>query len=191
MSRTTTAHLFSSLDGVVRDPHLWQFGAFGPEEGAAMGRMLAGVTDVVIGGGLWREWSEYWDGKDDDFGAFINPVRKHVVSTTLAERADADGELGWNSRLLTGDPVAALRALQQDGGDGRITVTGGVATVRSLFLAGVIDALTLTVHPVAAGAGERLFGPDLPTTRLELVEGTTTAAGNAMLTYRLRPADAG
>lgn len=190
MSRTTTAHLFSSIDHVVQDPHLWQFDAFGAEEGAAMDRSLTGVTDVVIGAELWRQWSQYWPTAQDEFGAFINPVRKHVLSTSLAD-GTTDGDLGWNSTLLTGDPVAAVRALREQDGPGRIAVVGGIATVRSLFLAGEIDELTLTVHPVIAGSGERLFGPEAPTTRLVLLGSEITPAGNAMLTYGLRPADAG
>ncbi len=65
-------------------------------------------------------------------------------------------------------------------------MAGGVETVRSLFLAGVVDTLTLTVHPAVTGEGRRLFDEAVPLTRLELVEGTTTSVGNAILTYRLR-----
>jgi dihydrofolate reductase len=58
--------------------------------------------------------------------------------------------------------------------------------VRSLFVAGVVDALTLTVHPAVTPEGRRLFDESVPLTRLRLVEGTTTSAGNAILTYALR-----
>ena len=179
MARTITAHLFSTVNGVVESPNLWQFDAFGLEEGRAMGEAIGGVTDVVIGRKLWQEWSEFWPGNDDPFGSFINGVRKHVVSSTLR------GDLGWNSVVIEGDPVAYVRQLQQTG-EGGITVTGGIETIRSLFLAGVIDALSLTVHPVAACEGRRLFDGSMPLTRLQLLAGTTTSAGNALLTYGLR-----
>ena len=58
-------------------------------------------------------------------------------------------------------------------------------TVRSLFLAGVVDTLTLTVHP-ALGQGRRLFDETVPVTRLRLVDHAITSAGNAVLTYSLR-----
>jgi dihydrofolate reductase len=179
MARRTTAHLFSSLNGVVESPELFQFGAFGPEEAQLMGTVVGSVTDVVIGRRLWQEWSQFWPGVDDPFGAFINPVRKHVVTSTLS------GELGWNSTVVDGDPVGYVRELQRTG-EGDIAVTGGIDTVRSLFLAGVVDALTLTVHPVVTDQGRRLFDESVPLTRLRLVEGTTTSAGNAVLTYGLR-----
>ena len=181
MTRKTTAHLFCSVNGVVEAPNLWQFDAFGPEEGQLMGRAIGGVTDVVIGRKLWQEWSQYWQSAEanDPFGAFINPVRKHVVTTTLT------GDLGWNSTVITGDAAAYVDKLKQEG-SGDIAVVGGIETTRSMFLAGVIDALTLTMHPVAAGDGRRLFDDSVPTTRLKLVDSTITSVGNAVLTYSLR-----
>jgi RNA polymerase sigma-70 factor (ECF subfamily) len=179
MTRKTTAHLFSSINGVVESPNLFQFDSFGPEEGQLMGETIGGVTDVVIGRRLWQEWSAFWPNANDPFGAFINPVRKHVVSSTLT------GELTWNSTAIDGDPVAYVQQLQQQG-DGDIAITGGIETIRSLFLAGVIDTLMLTVHPVAANQGRRLFDESVDLTRLTLLSGTTTSAGNAVLTYALR-----
>jgi len=139
------------------------------------------VTDVVIGRKLWQEWSEYWTSPeaDDGFGDFINPVRKHVVSAAL------DGDLGWNSVRIEGDPVEYVKQLRDQDGGG-ITVAGGLEAVRSLFLAGVIDTLTLTTHPAIAGEGRRLFDESVPLTRLRLVDSAITPAGNAVLTYALR-----
>ncbi len=182
MSRKVTAHLFHSVNGVVESPNLWQFDAFGPEEGQLMGQVIGPVTDVVIGRKLWQEWAEYWPSADDPFGQFINPVRKHVVTTTLS------GDLPWNSTVVGGDPVQYVATLrEQEGGD--ISVVGGVDTTRSLFLAGVIDELILTTHPVVTNEGRRLFDGSVPTTRLALLSSQQTSAGNAILTYALRSAD--
>jgi len=182
MSRKVTAHLFNSVNGVVESPNLWQFHAFGPEEGQLMGEVIGPVTDVVIGRKLWQEWSQYWPGADDPFGQFINPVRKHVVTSTLS------GDLPWNSTVIKGIPVDYVKKLrEQEGGD--ISVAGGIDTVRSLFLAGVIDELTLTTHPVVTNEGRRLFDESVPMTRLSLVRAKQTSAGNAILTYARRPAD--
>ena len=180
MPRKATAHLFSSANGVVESPNLWQFDAFGPEEGQLMGEVIGPVTDVVIGRKLWQEWSEFWPGADDPFGQFINPVRKHVITSTLA------GDLPWNSTVINGDPVDYLRNLREQEG-GAISVAGGIQTVRSLFLAGVIDELILTMHPVVTNEGRRLFDQSVPTTRLSLVQVRQTSVGNAILTYTRRP----
>lgn len=180
MSRRVTSHLFHSLDGVVENPHLWQYDAFGAEEGQMMDQALAPVTDAVIGRQLWQEWKDYWPTADDEFGQWINPVRKHVISSTLS------GDLPWNSTLIDGDPVAYVQQLRENGADGDIAVTGGIQTIRSLFLAGMIDELVLTTHPVVAGEGRRLFDA-VSTTRLNLIGAHQTAVGNAVLRYSLRP----
>ena len=147
-----------------------------------MGEVIGPVTDVVIGRKLWQEWSEFWPSADDPFGQFINPVRKHVVSSTLS------GELPWNSAVIDGDPVDHVRKLrEQDGGN--IAITGGIDTVRSLFLAGVVDELILTTHPVVTNQGRRLFDESVPTTRLSLLSAQTTSVGNVILTYGLRPTE--
>lgn len=149
-----------------------------------MGRAIATATDVVIGATLWREWSEFWPNSDDEFfGPFINAVRKHVVTSTMT------GDLPWNSAIVEGDPVDHVRALAANGESGDILVAGGIETVRSLFLGGVVDALTLTTHPVVVGEGKRLFDGSIPTTRLRLVDSAITSAGNAILTYSLRAAN--
>lgn len=62
----------------------------------------------------------------------------------------------------------------------------GIETIRSLFLAGLIDTLTLTTHPVVTNEGRRLFDESVPSTRLSLLEAKQTRAGNAILTYALR-----
>lgn len=182
MSRKVVAHLFHSVNGVVESPNLWQFDAFGPEEGQMMGEVIGPVTDVVIGRTLWDEWKDYWPGADDPFGQWINPVRKHVVTNTLS------GDLDWNSVAIDGDPVQYVKQLRETG-EGDISVAGGIETVRLLFLAGAIDELILTTHPVIAGEGRRLFDDSVPLTRLSLVKATQTSAGNAVLTYALRPAE--
>ncbi len=183
MARHVSAHLFHAVNGVVESPDQWQFDAFGPDEMANMGRSLESVTDVVLGRTLWQEWADYWTqaGSDDPFAQFINPVRKHVISSTLTDVS------AWqNSTLVSDDPVAYVRALAESQAEGMISVAGGIETIRSLFLAGVIDTLTLTTHPVV-GTGRRLFDDSVPVTRLELLETLSTSSGNAVLTYRLRP----
>lgn len=103
-----------------------------------------------------------------------------MISTTLW------GDLGWNSRLVDGDPVHYLDLLRAADTEGSISVAGGVETVRRLFLAGVIDTLTLTIHPAVTGQGKRLFDDSVPVTRFDLVDSMITPAGNAVLTYTLR-----
>lgn len=181
--RKVTAGLFHSIDGVVESPDKWQFDSFDDELGGALGKVLA-VTDTVILGRVgYEEWAQWWPSAtgDGDFAEFINNVPKFVASRTLS------GPLAWrNSRLIEGDLDRFVRELKaQDGGE--IAVMASITVTRHLFLAGLLDELTLITHPVIAGAGKRhLFAPDDPTTRLDLTESYRTASGNVVSTYRLK-----
>jgi dihydrofolate reductase len=57
-----------------------------------------------------------------------------------------------------------------------------------LLFAGLLDSLTLMVHPVIAGTGRRLFADGDPVTRLELLESQQTSKGNMVLSYGLQSA---
>ena len=180
--RTLSAGLFMSLDGVVEAPNLWQFDSFDDELGQQMGAMMGRIDTAILGRIGYQEWSEYWPKAvdDDPFGGFTNPVQKFVASRTLA------ADLKWqNSTLIEGDLATFLLDLKNTEG-GEIAVFSSISLVRQLLFAGVLDVLTVMIHPVIAGVGRHLFEPTDPTTRLELVDSTITSKGNAVLSYRLR-----
>ncbi len=180
--RKLTAGLFHSIDGAVESPDQWQFDAFDDELGGLLGQTLA-VTDTVILGRVGYEaWAkDFGEGGDEFFGPFINNVPKHVASRTLK------GKLSWNnSTLIEGDLDAFVRDLKSRPG-GEIAVMGGISIVRHLFLAGLLDELTLITHPVIAGSGYRhLFEAGDPVTRLELRRSLGTSKGNVVQTYGLK-----
>lgn len=178
MGRKVIAHLFNSLNGVVESPNLWQYDSFGPEEAALMTEVITPATDVVMGSKLWLDWSQYWPAADDAFAQWINPVRKHVISTTLPAK------LPWNSTRIPGNPVEYVKNLRVQG-EGDVVVSGGIETIRSLFVAGLIDELILTTHPVVTNEGRRLFDESVPTTRLLLLSATPTGVGNVIMRYAL------
>lgn len=179
--RIVNAGLFHSIDGVVESPDQWQFDSFDDEIGAALTSVMAKTDAVLMGRVGYEQWASYWPTARDPFASFINPVRKYVASRTLS------GDLEWeNSSLIDGDLFAFVRQLKQtDGGD--ISVCGSISVVRQLFLAGLLDELTLITHPVIAGGGRQpLFEPDGPTARLDLKDAVITSKGNVMATYGLR-----
>ena len=183
--RKVVAGLFHSLDGAVESPDQWQFDSFDPELGELMARTIGSIDETVMGRVTYQEWAGYWPSsapeEDDVFAAFINPVPKHVASTSLT------GPLEWqNSTLIEGDLHDHVRSLKEQQGQD-IGVQGSISVVRDLFLAGLLDELILITHPVIAGGSyRRLFQQGDPTTRLELVDLTRTSAGNAVQVYRPR-----
>lgn len=179
--RKLTAGLFHSVDGVVEAPNEWQFDRFDDELGQLLGGVMSSVDTVVMGRVGWEQWASFWPTaqQDEGFAQFINTVPKYVASRTLS------GPLSWqNSHLIEGDLHAFVGDLKAADG-GEISVMGGVSLVRELFLAGLLDELTLITHPVIAGANRRhLFQPGDPTTRLELVRSVVTSKGNLVSTYK-------
>ncbi len=179
--RKVTAGLFHSIDGAVEAPDQWQFDAFDDELGASLGKTL-GVTDTVIMGRVGYEaWAkDFGEGDDQFFGPFINNVPKFVATRTLK------GPLQWqNSTIIPGDLNAFVRDLKQKPG-GEIAVMGGISVVRHLFLAGLLDELTLITHPVVAGSKYRRLFDANDTVRLELLSSATTSKGNVLQTYGLK-----
>lgn len=181
--RKVTAGLFYSIDGVAESPDKFQFDSFDDELGMMLGAVMERVDTVLMGRVGYEEWAGYWPtaGQDEGFARFINNIPKFVASRTL------EGPLAWqNSTLIEGDVDSFVREVKQQEG-GEIAVMAGMSLVRHLFLAGLLDELTLITHPVIAGNGGRhLFQPDDPTTRLELKSSDRTSKGNVVLTYALR-----
>lgn len=181
MRRLTTG-LFYSLDGVVEAPNLWQYDSFDEELGAGMQAMIERTDTVLLGRVGYQEWAGYWPnaGAGDLFASFINPVEKLVASRTLT------GDLEWqNARLIEGNLEDAVRELKASDG-GEMCVCGSISVVRQLLFAGLLDELTLMVHPVVAGSGRHLFEPDDPATRLTLRDVQRTTKGNLIVSYSLR-----
>lgn len=182
--RKLTAGLFYSIDGVAEAPDQFQFDSFDDELGALLGSVMVDVDTVLLGRKGYQEWAGYWPnaGEDMDFASYINAVPKFVASHSLKP---ADLAIWQNSTLIEGDLESFVRDLKQQRG-GTIAVMGGMSLVRQLLLAGLMDELTLIVHPVVAGRGRRLFEDGTPTTRLALKSSQITSKGNAVLTYGKR-----
>lgn len=181
MTRRLISSLFHSVDGVASAPNLFQFDSFDEELGQWMTGAINSVGDCVLGRTTYEEWAGYWpnmtSGEDTMFADFINSTPKHVASRSLSPE-----DLTWsNSTLITGDLVDYVRTLK-DGTGTDIAVQGSLSVVSQLLDAGLIDALTLAIHPVVAGGGRGIFDDDAPK-RLSLTDVQRTSKGNLLVTY--------
>ena len=177
--RTLYIGMFLSLDGVAEAPNLFVPDYFDEATGAEIGAGLGTTDTVLLGRVLYEAWAGYWPGRtaaDDPFAAFINPVHKLVVSSTLEDVA-------WeNAELVRADLAEAIRALKaEEGGD--IVVNGSITLAQSLLALGLVDELRLLVFPVVVGTGRRLLD-GLPRQGLTLVKSVATPSGVLSLTYR-------
>ena len=170
------SNFFIALDGVVASPDKWHFPYFNDEMGAAIGETLPQTSAFLMGRRLYNEWSDFWpkQGPEVPFGEFINSVPKYVVSSTLTDPAWA------GTTVLPGDAERVREV--KEATDGIISMSGSATTTRWLLANGLLDELRLMVHPIAVGAGAKLFD-DSGTVPLRLVNSRTFTTGVLDLTY--------
>ena len=177
--RKIKSNFFISLDGVVESPDKWHFPFFDDEMGAAVGGGFATADAMLMGRVLYDEWAAYWpQHAEEPFGDVLNSLKKYVVSNSLQAAA-------WNnSEILSGDDASQKLSEIKSGEGGDIAMSGSATTVRWLLREDLLDELNLLVHPLVVGDGlARLFPPDEPSVRLELLSAETFNSGVLNLSY--------
>jgi dihydrofolate reductase len=150
------------------------------------------VDACLLGAGMYPGYEGYWTavqqkptepsvmtGKaptaaEVEYARFAARTPHYVLSSKLESAA-------WKSTriLRRTEDVAALK--QQAGKD--IYLVGGAKTVASLLDAGLVDELTLALHPLIAGQGSALFTGVEQRRRLELGHVRQLSGGRVSLTY--------
>jgi dihydrofolate reductase len=181
--RKTVGGLFISLDGVVESPEKWHLRYFNDEMGEIVSAAAAQSDAILLGRRTYQEFADFWptQGGEDPMADYMNNTPKHVVSTTL-------DTLEWaNSSLVKGDVAEGISELKERPGM-NIQIIGSPTLVRSLLRDGLLDELSLLVHPIVVGSGKRLFEEGSNGTALELIDSRRLGTGVVSLTYG--PADA-
>lgn len=173
------AGLYTTLDGVVEAPEQWHFDYLADDVQAVVDAQIAATGTMLLGRHTYDVFAGTWpqQGDDNPIAAALNAMPKLVVSRTL-QTADWAG-----TEVVRGDVAAELtRRKAQPGKD--ITVTGSPTLVRSLLRDGVLDELSLLVHPLVLGRGQRLFPDDGARVPLTLVHATALSTGVVHTVYR-------
>jgi dihydrofolate reductase len=195
-ARMVTANISLSLDGRVNgaggDFDMGWIVPHAITEGARdhMIRVTSPATTALLGrknyegfGGFWPSVADNEEAAPQDraFSKWLNSVEKVVFSSTLT---DAPWE---NSRIINGDPAAAVKQLRaEEGGD--IIVLSSSSVIKALLAADELDRLSITLDPELIGAGARLFEDGLPASSWKLTDSTPTESGALCLLYdRVRP----
>ncbi len=177
-----------TLDGVFQGPGHpdedrrggFEHGGWAPPyvDAVLMGKMGEGIDEggsMLFGRRTYEQFASYWPTAPDDnpFKAVLNERTKYVVSSTLAE------PLPWDNSVLVRD-LDALAALKQREA-GTAAILGSGELTRALLERGLIDELTLSIHPLALGTGLRLL--EGVKVEFELVDATPTTTGVIIATY--------
>jgi dihydrofolate reductase len=178
---------FMTLDGVVQapghaaedidggfaqggwtQPYMADHREFGAAEYARAG-------DFLFGRRTYEIWQPHWStiiDPGDSIAAALNSRPKYVASSTLEEA------LWPGTTIIAGDDLErAVRPLKSQPG-GPIVVPGSGQLVHTLTAADLVDRYQVWIHPVAVGAGKRLFTQPVP---LRLIDSTSTPTGVTIL----------
>jgi len=175
-----------TLDGVIQDPGGFQEldrGGWGnryfDDEAQSYALEHLRESDAFLCGRVtYGVFKEFWPQvKEGEYAQTLNDMPKFVASRTLKE------PLEWNATLLQGDVAVAVADLKQQRGRD-IAMYGSAGLMATLMAHELIDEYRIWVHPFVIGTGTRLFGEDVPTFSLELVESRTLSTGVAILVYR-------
>lgn len=142
-----------------------------------------GTETLLYGRRMYELMSAFWPTADQDpdapdyiveYAQIWKPTPKVVFSSSLES-------VGWNARLVRGDPAAEVAALKAEGG-GTMGV-GGLTLASSLASAGLIDEYRLYYVPIFLGAGKTAFSRLQNQVRLKPVETRTFSSGTVLLRY--------
>jgi dihydrofolate reductase len=172
-----------SLDGVMEKPEEWAFPYTDDEMNEANAKGMDASDALLMGRKTYEGMVAFWPNQPGGTPIvdYINSVPKFVVSTTLEDN------LEWNNSGLIGGSKGNFAEegaeLKRQPGKA-ITVLGSGVLVRSLLREGLLDELTLMVHPVVLGSGKHLFDDDAERRLLELVDVTAFGSGVVSLVYQ-------
>ena len=169
------SNFFIALDGVVEQPENWHMSYINDEMMAVITAGMEVNKAFMMGRTGYDGAAAFWPDQTDEFGEYFNTIPKYVISASLQDPT-------WNNTTVVPGDVEAVQRVK-DSVDGDIFMTGSAITVRWLLANGLLDELRLLLHPVAVGAGQRLF-EGTPTHKLELVESSALSTGVLNLVYR-------
>jgi len=166
-----------TVDGCLGGPHGeldWLFPLLDEACVRWIGEFMRRFDTMLIGRGSYVDQAAYWPTQRSELATFMNTTEKIVFSKTLTR-------LDWSgSRLAEGDPADEVPRLKRLPGKD-IVVRSGASLAHSLTRLGLIDEYNLLVHPVALGAGLKLFEQRLP---LKLLDTRRFDTGAVHLRYQ-------
>ena len=143
-----------SVDGAMGGENMdfWKqvFPYHSPDVVAYLNDLLFTPDALLMGRKTYEFFAKVWptrEGKDADR---INNMPKYVASRTLKE------PLTWNTTLIKGDVVEAIKKLKQEPGKGLLQYGVGELT-HTLLQHGLVDEFRILVFPFTFGEAPRIF----------------------------------
>jgi len=175
---------FTGPNGELGWTHDPAIAAPDPEFEAFVSGNAEGGGELLFGRVTYQMMAGYWPSpmaRDNDpvVAERMNALPKVVFSRTLDKAT-------WNAtRLVKSDPVAEVRRMKQQPGDGMV-VLGSGTIVAQLAAAGLVDELQLVLNPVTLGAGRTLFEGVATPQPWKLMQSRAFPGGKVVLSYKPR-----
>ena len=142
-----TAQTHATLDGVIDAPPADALLPYMSDAGRQGALDLALAADaLLLPRETWQGLARAWRDQTGPMAERLNAMPKYVVSATLGAADE------WDHTTIVGyDDIAGLREREQ------LLTYGCGRLARDLLADGLLDVLVLSLTPVVAGAGRRLF----------------------------------
>ncbi|WP_103351235.1 dihydrofolate reductase family protein [Amycolatopsis sp. CA-128772] len=144
------------------------------------------ISLFLYGRKLWDTMSSHWPTGDQQPGATPAQVAfaRNWRDTPKVVFSSTVGDVGWNTRVVTGDAVEEITRLKA--GDGGPMRVGGPALAAAAMRAGLVDEYEIVTHPVLLGGGAPFFTALDSWVKLDLVETRTFPGGVTLARYETR-----
>jgi len=171
-----------SVDGAMggENADFWKqvFPYHSPDVVVYLNDLLFTPDALLMGKKTYESFATVWptrEGKDADR---INSMPKYVASRTLKE------PLTWNTTLIKGDVVEAIKKLKQEPGKDLLQYGVGELT-HTLLQHGLVDEFRILIFPFTFGEGPRIF-EHMGIHTLKLLDTKTFSSGTVAHHYQLQ-----
>lgn len=159
-----------SLDGFIEGPHGeydWCF----MDQDYGMSDFFKRIDTVFMG----RKSYELVLTIEGDSG--IPPMKEYVFSNTLKKVKEG-------TTILSGDIKKHIEKIKKESGKD-IWLFGGASLTSSLMNLGLVDEISVAVHPILLGSGKLLFSGITSRIKLQLADSKTYSTGLVSLVYNV------
>ena len=160
-----------SLDGFIEGPHGeydWCF----MDQDYGMSDFFKRIDTVFMG----RKSYELVLTIEGDSG--IPPMKEYVFSNTLKKAKEG-------TTILSGDIKKHIEKIKKESGKD-IWLFGGASLTSSLMNLGLVDEISVAVHPILLGSGKLLFSGITSRIKLQLADSKTYSTGLVSLVYNVK-----
>ena len=161
-----------SLDGFIEGPngeYDWCF----TDQDYGLSDFFKRVDTIFIG----RKTYEMTLGMDDNGSDGFPKLKEYIFSTTLDKVKDG-------ATLIKSNTKIEVENIKKEKGKD-IWLFGGAGLTTSLINLGLVDELSLAVHPILLGHGKPLFNNIKDRIKLTLVDTKSYSTGLVSLTYNI------